>query len=152
MKNIIKKIKQELYISPNSIHAESHWNNVVAFGKCIADTEGLNSHLIKLFGYFHDSKRYNDGHDPEHGPRAAEFVKTFKLTELGLNEKEKNQLIFTCKYHTYEEKTEDMDILACWNSDRLDLPRVGITIETNRLFTKTAKKIVWGAIEIKETL
>ena len=147
MNKIIKKIKQELKISLNSIHAESHWNSVASFGEYISKKEGLNTHLIRLFAYFHDSKRHNDSYDPEHGPRAAEFVKTFKLSELGLNEKEREQLIFACRYHTYEKKTEDRDILACWDSDRLDLPRVGITIDPDRLFTKTAKNIVLDKIK-----
>ncbi len=142
MKKIVKKIKQQLKISPDSIHAESHWKRVAFFGEYIAKKEGLNTHLIKLFAYFHDSKRHNDSYDPKHGPRAAEYVKTFKLTELGLNEKEREQLIFACRYHTYEKKTEDRDILACWDSDRLDLPRIGITIDPDRLFTKTAQNIV----------
>ena len=144
MEKIIKKIKQELQISPDSIHAESHWNQVAAFGEYIAKKEGLNSRLIRLFAYFHDSRRYNDSFDPKHGPRAAEYIKTFKLTELCINKKEREQLIFACRYHTYEEKTEDRDILACWDSDRLDLPRVGITVDPYRLFTDTAKNIVLG--------
>ncbi|MCK5100222.1 MAG: hypothetical protein KAR45_19080, partial [Desulfobacteraceae bacterium] len=142
MKKIVKKIKQQLKISPDSIHAESHWKRVAFFGEYIAKKEGLNARLIKLFAYFHDSKRHNDSFDPEHGPRAAEYIKTFKLTELGINEKERDQLIFACQYHTYEKKTDDRDILACWDSDRLDLPRAGIAIDPDRLFTETAKNIV----------
>jgi uncharacterized protein len=142
MEKIIKRIKQELKILPESIHAETHWNRVASFGEYIAEKEGLNKHLIRLFAYFHDSKRLNDSYDPEHGPRAAGFVKTFKLSELGLNEQEKEQLMFACSYHTYEKETDDKDILACWDSDRLDLPRAGITIDPERLFTETAKDIV----------
>jgi uncharacterized protein len=142
MKKIIKKIKQELKISPDSIHAETHWNRVASFGEYIAKQEELNAHLIILFAYFHDSKRYNDSYDPEHGPRAAEYVKTFTLKELGLNEKEREQLMFACRYHTYEKETGDKDVLACWDADRLDLPRAGITIDLDRLFTETAKDIV----------
>ena len=143
MEKIIQKIKQELKISPDSIHGERHWNRVAAFGEHIAQHEGLNRHLIKLFAYFHDSKRHNDNYDPKHGLRAAEYIKTFTLTELDLNEKEREQLIFACQHHTYEKKTEDRDILACWDADRLDLPRAGITVDPDRLFSETAKNILF---------
>lgn len=148
MDKIIERIHQGLHISSNSIHAESHWKRVAAFGEYIAKKEKLNKHLMRLFAYFHDSKRFNDSVDPKHGPRAAEYIKTFTLTELGLNKNERNQLIFACRYHTYEEKTEDIDVLACWDSDRLDLPRVGIVIDPDRLFTKTAKNILLKKIII----
>ncbi|MCP3900702.1 MAG: hypothetical protein GY707_13420 [Desulfobacteraceae bacterium] len=148
MDKIIKKIKQGLHVPSGSIHAESHWNRVAAFGELIAEKEKLNKHLIKLFAYFHDSKRFTDGTDPNHGHRAAEYIKTFTLNELGINKKEQEQLIFACRYHTYEEKTEDRDILACWDSDRLDLPRAGIVIDPDRLFTKTAKNILYKKIKI----
>ncbi len=148
MDKIIKKIKLGLSISSDSIHAESHWERVAAFGKYIAEKEKLNKHLIRLFAYFHDSKRFNDSVDPKHGPRAAEYIKTFTLNELGLNKKEQEQLIFACRYHTYEKTTADKDILACWDSDRLDLPRAGITIDPDRLFTKTAKNIFFKKIII----
>ncbi len=148
MDKIIKKIKQGLHISADSIHAENHWERVAAFGEYIAEKEKLNKHLIRLFAYFHDSKRFNDGTDPKHGPRAAEYIKTFTLNELSLNKNEQKQLIYACRYHTYEKKTEDRDILACWDSDRLDLPRAGIVIDPDRLFTKAAKNILLNKIII----
>ena len=142
MNKIIQRIKQETSVAPGSIHGEGHWLRVAEFGKYIADKEGLNKHFILLFVYFHDCMRYNDSIDPNHGLRAAEYLKTFKLDDLKINEDERSRLMFACEYHTYEKKTEDKDILACWDSDRLDLPRVGIAVDPKRLFTETAKQIL----------
>ncbi len=126
---------------PESAHGESHWKRVAEFGQVIARQEGLNPHFLLLFAYFHDCRRHSDRTDPEHGPRASEYLGTFELRDLRISEEDRKRLMFACRYHTYEKKTDDRDIRACWDSDRLDLPRVGIAVDTKRLFTKTAKKI-----------
>ena len=61
------------------LHGESHW-------KCVAWT-GLelcrklpeaDRAVVFLFGLLHDSKRLNDGHDPQHGRRAGRFAQSLQ--------------------------------------------------------------------------
>ena len=104
MEKIIERIRQETLVFPNSVYGESHWKRVAEFGQFIAKREGLNSRLILLFAYFHDCQRHSDGTDPEHGPRAVEYVKTFELRDLGISDEDRKKLMFACRHHTYEKK------------------------------------------------
>ena len=44
-----------------------------------------------------------------------------------------------CHGHTHERNHPDVTIQTCWDSDRLDLGRVGITPHPSRLCTEVAK-------------
>lgn len=143
MKKIIHRIKAETTVPAHSIHGFSHWERVADFGRSIAEHEDVNKRIITLFAYFHDCQRLSDGEDPEHGPRAAKFIKTFSIKELGLDQPDMERLIIACRHHTYECETDDLTIKACWDSDRLDLERIGIIPDPKYLFTETAKKIAY---------
>ncbi len=45
-----------------------------------------------------------------------------------------------CEGHTHERDHPDVTIQTCWDSDRLDLGRVGITPHPSRLCTAVAKR------------
>jgi uncharacterized protein len=63
-------------------------------------------------------------------------------------------LFEACRLHTDGLTAGDRTLLACWDADRLDLGRVGITPEPHRLGTKAARKLLaWAhlrAIEAHE--
>lgn len=139
--NIILKIQKDTTACRESIHGDCHWDNVARFGKMIAEQENLNERVVVLFGYFHDCQRLNDGRDPEHGPRAANYIECFPKNLLGLTDAETEQLKTACRYHTCGHKTNDPVVHACWDADRLDLTRIGVTPDPKRLFTRTAKRL-----------
>ena len=56
------------------------------------------------------------------------------------DEKEKELLIEACKYHSDGLIDADITIQTCWDSDRLDLGRVGIKPSPDRLCTVVAKR------------
>ena len=57
------------------IHGEVHWRTVGANGLWLAESvEGADADVVLLFALLHDTMRLNDGHDPEHGRRAAVFA------------------------------------------------------------------------------
>ena len=138
MKKIIYRIKGETPVPAHSVHGYMHWERVANYGHTIAKHEDVNERIITLFAYFHDCQRLSDGSDPEHGLRAAKYIKTFSNKELGLDETGVDRLIFACRYHTYARETNDLTIKACWDSDRLDLDRLGIIPDPEHLFTETA--------------
>ncbi|MBU2501159.1 MAG: hypothetical protein ABIK96_10665 [bacterium] len=141
MEQLIARILADAPLRTHRFHGRPHWDRVAEFGRRIAAAEDLESRLITLFAYFHDSKRENEGIDPDHGPRAADYVLTFAASELRISPGDRERLAFACRYHTHEEPTDDWTILACWDADRLDLGRVGITPDPDRLHTATAKMI-----------
>ena len=60
-----------------------------------------------------------------------------------------------CQGHTHERTHPDVTIQTCWDADRLDLGRVGITPHPSRLCTEVAKRpdiLKWadgrGAFEV----
>ncbi|XOF35194.1 MAG: hypothetical protein ACL93V_07885 [Candidatus Electrothrix sp. YB6] len=148
MKELIQKIKNETTVRPYSLHGYGHWERVAEYARFIAAHEEVNEHILGLFAYFHDCRRLSDGTDPEHGPRAAKYIQTFPKNLLKLEEADIERLMFACRYHTYEVATDDLTIKACWDSDRLDLGRVGIRPDPKRLFTQTAVDLAAGRMEM----
>ncbi len=56
----------------SEIHGRQHWLQVARVGMELAcRTPGADLGLAFWFGLIHDSQRLNDGHDPDHGRRAA---------------------------------------------------------------------------------
>ena len=143
---LIKTLKQ----SPrwhNPIHGEQHWHRVISNGLCIADhAPGIDRAIIELFGLLHDSMRVNDDEDPEHGLRAAEYAKTIR-TMLAIDDLQFTKLIHAIRNHTNEIHNQDLTIGACYDADRLDLPRVGIIPNPKYLNTQFAKQL---ATEMQE--
>lgn len=49
--------------------------------------------------------------------------------------------VFAMQFHTVRAESKELIVHACWDSDRLDLGRVGITPDPDRMLIKTAKNI-----------
>ena len=71
---LIALIKSEFKINWHGIHGANHWARVLHHGKNIGGLRKADLMVIELFGFLHDSCRLNDGRDPKHGERAAEFA------------------------------------------------------------------------------
>ena len=56
------------------IHGPDHWARVEANGLMLAQKTGADPVVVRLFSLFHDSRRENDDHDPDHGRRGADFA------------------------------------------------------------------------------
>lgn len=108
------------------LHGLSHWERVGRNGLDLAaDTEGADVDVVLLFALFHDSMRLNDGHDPEHGHRGGVLARELRKL-LPLGDGQLARLQEACAGHTDGLTSVDPTIGACWDADRLDLPRVGI--------------------------
>ena len=113
-----------------SIHGIDHWDRVANYGLSIASPEA-DLDVVLCFAYLHDVERQDDGYDEEHGPRAArDSVLAF------LDDKQIGLLKEACALHTICHKTGNPTIDACFDSDRLDLSRVGITPDPDKMATK----------------
>ena len=125
----------------DGLHGIEHWDRVYANGQLLMTTE-VNRLVIGLFAYFHDCCRENGGWDVEHGPRAAAFIDTVRNTLLvDVSDEEIHLLKEACRLHTTADRTGNPTIDACFDADRLDLGRVGITPDPARMATEKGKEI-----------
>lgn len=122
-----------------AMHGYRHWQRVIYNGLYIADhTQGVDRDVVELFGLFHDTMRLCDGTDPYHGSRAAEYIESIH-SQLYLRDSQLQKLLFAVENHTSLIHADDVTIGACFDSDRLDLPRVDIVPHPDYLNTDAAK-------------
>lgn len=126
--------------SRRGIHGDSHWRRVAEAGLHIADAEGVDRHAVLLFAILHDCRRENDGRDPQHGPRAAALARATGHEALGVTPQVLDRLAHAMHHHTDGLTTDDPLVGACWDADRLDLPRVGIAPDPAYLSTAEARR------------
>ncbi len=139
LRPIVQAILDEYALPLEGDHGVSHWARVLENGMRLSQVTGANLEVVRLFAIFHDSKRFNECTDPEHGQRGAEFAAELHGQLFDLPDKDFNLLYRACSDHTHEWTHPDITIQTCWDSDRLDLGRVGIMPHPNRLCTDVAK-------------
>ena len=117
-------------------HGISHWERVERNGLLLA-TDEVNTTVVRLFAYLHDKWRVDNGEDLEHGKRAAENLPALRATLLAwLTDEEFALLCKACELHTVCHRTGNPTIDACFDADRLDLMRVGITPDPKKMATE----------------
>jgi uncharacterized protein len=128
-------------------HGEVHWRTVGANGLWLAESlDGADREVILLFALLHDSMRENEYHDPEHGPRAAAFAGELHAAgRLGLSPELFELLRRACDEHADGLISPDPTVGACWDADRLDLPRVRIRPRPDLFSTQSARGVVYEA-------
>lgn len=125
-KETLSEIFEEFELDiEEGIHGFSHWARVVDNGIEICKNNGANPNVVIGFGLFHDVQRENDNDDPDHGWRGGELLMKYR-DKINLTDEEIFKVKDACSGHTDELHDDDLDIGTCWDSDRLDLYRVGI--------------------------
>ena len=139
---LIKRVVSDFKLDLRSVHGPAHWMRVRRNGLFLANHTGANKRVIELFALFHDSCRLNDWTDSDHGPRAADYAASLFYDEhlLPCSEEELQMLVVACEGHTHGGVHDDPTIGSCWDSDRLDLPRVGIAVDPTYLCTEYGKQ------------
>jgi uncharacterized protein len=139
--SILQRIMSEHSLSLEGIHGVAHWSRVMDIGRQLAAATGASLRVVELFALFHDSKRLTEGYDPDHGRRGGDFA--HRLHREGLFKATSAEIDFlhaACVYHTDGLTEGDVNIRTCWDSDRLDLGRVGIVPLPELLCTDTARE------------
>jgi uncharacterized protein len=129
------------HLSPYSVHGPDHWRRVERNALILASKSGANLSVVRLFAVFHDSCRENDDYDPDHGKRGAALATAWRGKYFDLPDDLFERLHYACTWHTDRHHHEDATIATCWDADRLDLGRVGITPHPKYLNTELAKEI-----------
>ncbi len=136
---IAREILKGYALKPGGIHGVAHWGRVMDNGLRLAALTGVDPKIVQLFALFHDSRRLNDDHDPLHGARGAALAGAMNGGLFTLSTPELALLGYACERHTDGLTAGDPTVLACWDADRLDLPRVGISPKPSRLCTAPAR-------------
>jgi len=141
-KTLLDRIKSQYQLDINYLHGISHWERVNKIGLYLSKQTKADTDVVSLFAYLHDSKRVDEESDPEHGAKAALFARQlYKGGLLDITADQLNSLIAACKFHSQSEvKPDNITIATCWDADRLDLWRLGITPEPELLFSDAAKR------------
>lgn len=73
------------------------------------------------------------------GPRAVGFALTIRARHIDLDKDEFALLVAAMEGHISGRRHDDVTVCTCWDADRLDLARVGISPDPGRLCTAAAR-------------
>lgn len=141
MSNELIRIAAEDYaLCLHGPHGPAHWARVIENGKALAAMYGVNPRIPELFGAFHDCRRITENYDINHGARGAQAL-VDRRNRYGLTSKEFSTVVMACAFHATARPEGDWPLEAriCFDANRLDLLRVGITPHPLYLFTEFAK-------------
>ena len=136
---VIEAVRAEYRLRWEGTHGLPHWERVRENGLRLAASTGARADVVELFAYFHDSRRANEGRDPEHGARGADLARALAGTVFSLDDAGLELLFAACCGHTHGKSAADPTIATCWDADRLDLGRVGTMPLPQRLCTAAAR-------------
>jgi len=121
-------------------HGEAHWRCVAATGLELGATvDRMDPVVVLCFGLLHDTRRENETYDPDHGPRAEAFARELRAEGLlDLDERRFGSLGEALRLHSDGRVSADPTIGACWDADRLHLPRVSIEPDPTLFSTHAA--------------
>jgi len=124
-----------------SVDGPSHWRQVEKNGLYLVEKTGANVIVVRLFSIFHDSRRINDYTDPGHGERGAGYARQLRRHLFDLNDEDFALLEYACTWHADQDHHDDPTIGTCWDADRLDLGRVGITPDPALMSTTFGREL-----------
>jgi len=130
-----KWVSDQFPLGHQSSHGPAHWRRVERNGLLLATRTGADATIVRLFAVFHDSRRHNETHDPQHGLRGANLASEMRGRLFDLDDASFATLIHACTWHTDEARNDDSTIGTCFDADRLDLGRVGIIPDPNYMST-----------------
>ena len=138
---LVVRLRQQFQINWLGHHGIPHWARVRVNGLMLAKELGTNSHVAELFAFFHDARRFNEHEDKGHGERGAALAWQLRGQVFQATGEEMDLLEYACIHHSDGRRDNiDPTVMVCWDSDRLDLGRVGITPNPKYLCTDLAKK------------
>jgi uncharacterized protein len=135
---IITPILSGYPLPTRGTHGIPHWSRVLETALRLAEHTGADPQVVTLFSVFHDARRLNEGTDPDHGRRGADLALQLRPL-LEITDPQLEQLTYACIHHTEGLIDADPTVQTCWDADRLDLWRVGITPLDSQLCTDAAR-------------
>ncbi len=141
-------VREQMSLDEDSVHGLDHWRQVAFNGELLARETGADPTVVRLFAIFHDSRRMNECTDPEHGLRGGELARAWRGIRYNLDDRRFELLVRACEVHTSAQSpTGDITVDTCVDADRLDLARVGIMPDPDRMLTEPARVLALHALE-----
>jgi uncharacterized protein len=140
LQQVVRAARRRFVLGLHDIHGVAHWERVRQNGLRVAEHSGAKALLVELFAYLHDCCRQDDGSDPGHGERAAQFAESLQGTLLHLADDDFALLHEAIRDHTLGRTRADVTVMTCWDADRLDLGRVGTRPDPRYLCTEYARR------------
>ncbi len=139
---IVSEVLNRYALPVRGRHGVVHWARVLENGLRLAESTGANVQVVTLFALFHDSRRVNEHLDEGHGFRGGEFARTLRTSLFDLKDPEFELFFRACHFHTDGHTEGDVTLQTCWDADRLDLGRVGISPKPDLLCTDAARGLI----------
>lgn len=140
--SLVDRVTGQFFPQIESIHGPDHWMRVERNGLYLAQSSGADALVVSFFALLHDSRRFDDGGDVEHGPRASVYARELHGEgKLPLTAAQLESLCVACHGHTNIIHSDDPTVGTCWDADRLDLTRLGMTPKARFLNTLLAKTL-----------
>lgn len=147
---VLRAILPGYRLPVHGFHGPVHWARVLENGERLAEATGANLRVVQYFALFHDARRVNENRDPQHGLRGGELARELRGRVVHLSDGEFELLYEACRLHTDGLTDGDVTLQTCWDADRLDLGRVGITPKAKRLCTDAARELLeWAVIDFE---
>lgn len=132
-------------------HGPKHWRRVAVFGDILCNLNPQADRMVvRAFACLHDVERVSNLDDNEHGQRAAFLVWKLRRTLLSyLNDTQVGLLAEACSLHTFalsvpKDRLGGATVNACFDADRMDLPRAGIIPDPERMASRGGAWLVSG--------
>lgn len=143
---------------PTGIHGIEHEARVLVLGQLLAEMESaaganVSAHALAWAAVIHDTQRVDDGVDPQHGTRAAEWIRSRPglLPDKDLVD----AVSYLCHWHVPEDEEaplltaelrtfKDADALDRWRID--DLDPAYLRTESSRLLLDFSRRL-WRETE-----
>ena len=106
--SLLDTLRQDFALDRYGYHGVRHWGRLRSNGLRLAGETGANARVVELCAVFHDSRRLNEGHDPDHGLRGAENAARLHGRFYELDDAELELLRQACNGHS-DGLTEDED-------------------------------------------
>ena len=136
---LVHRILEDYALPPMGRHGLPHWARVLETGLRLAELTGANERVVAHFAVFHDAGRVNESRDPDHGRRGSQLARELRAEHMSLSNAEFALLEGACIHHTDGRTEGDVTVQTCWDSDRLDLWRVGTVPDPALLCTEAAR-------------
>ena len=136
---LISFLRDNFQLDWHGIHGVRHWARVKQIGLMLCRETGADPVVVSLFSFIHDSERISEYVDTCHGLRASSLVRRLNGKFYNLSEEKLNLLQEACEGHSDGGVQADVTVQTCWDADRLDLGRVGVIPDPEKLCTEAAR-------------
>jgi uncharacterized protein len=134
----------------SAFHGVRHWLAVATNAAELAEaTEGANPYLAVLFALLHDAARTAEADEPEHGVVAGDLLHELEpLLPRPLSDDDHDLLLYALIHHDEGLIAPDEPTIGmCWDADRLDLVRVGRTLDPAYFSTAAGRERIGAPLE-----